>query len=206
MQHGAAHLLGKHLLRKFTAGSSAHVQLERAGIVRRRGDGEAAPPALGQHDVDVLPRLEIETLGGRQPQVNSHHIVREPLDALDAARQALDAQRTLRTGCEYLEQQIAAGVRPTEQHESIGGLVIRQAERPTVRVGHLALEQSRSAGSAVAAQAAMRHVESRAQSRVEHRLGGGGLERPGRSEQLDAQLPAPSRPSYYVDASRAALA
>src|ERR1700722_15927906 len=62
MQHGAAHLLGKHLLREFTSWSSAHVQLERARVVRRRGDGEAAPPALGQQDVEVLARLEIETL------------------------------------------------------------------------------------------------------------------------------------------------
>ena len=68
---GAEHLAGEQLLREFAARHPAHVQFEQARIVRRRGDRKAAPPAAGQQNVDVLARLEIETLRGGQPQVKT---------------------------------------------------------------------------------------------------------------------------------------
>ena len=58
--------------------------------MRRGDDREAAAAALGQQDVEILPGLEIEWLGGGQLQVHREHIVSQRHDALDAARQALD--------------------------------------------------------------------------------------------------------------------
>ena len=175
------------------------------GIVRRRGDGEAAPPAFGQHDVDVLSRLEFETLGGRKPQVNSDHVVPEPLDALDAARQALDAQRPSVPRANISSSRSLRACARQSRTSPSDGLVIRQAERPAVRIPHLALEsRARHAPQLPPWQRCGTSSPGRAERHRAPSRSAAVSNASGRSEQLDAQLPAPSRPSYYVDASRAA--
>ena len=71
--------------REFAAGDLAHMQLQQSRVVRRRGNGKAAPPAARQHDVDVLAGLEAEVFGRGQPQEQAHDVVRQGHAALDAA-------------------------------------------------------------------------------------------------------------------------
>jgi hypothetical protein len=108
--------------------------------------------------------------------VQPDHVVRQPLDSLDAARQPLDSHVTRGAELERLETQIAPRMRLAEQDEPVGQLDVRKAQRPAVRVVHLAVDQARATGAAVAAVAPMRHIEARLESGIEHRLIRGDLE------------------------------
>ena len=155
---------------EFAALDPPHVQLQQTRVVRRRSDGKAAPPAAGQHDVDVLARLEIEDLRRRQPQVQSHHIVRQGHGALDARRQSLDESLLGRGDFEGFDGHIAARARLAHEHEALGRLGFGQSQRRAVGVVDLALQQAGAAGAAIAALAAMRQVQRGLERRIEQRL------------------------------------
>ena len=168
----AARVLRAQRFGQFAARHPPHVQFEQCRVVRRRGDREAAAPRAGQHDVEVLSRLKGERLRRRQPQVNGLHVVRQALRALDAAGKPLDEHLLGRLRREDLDGNVAARVRPAQQDKPFGRLGLGDAERPAAGIEHFPVEQSRPAGSAGSALAAVRQIEPRVERRIEQRLAG----------------------------------
>ena len=83
--HGRENLVGEHAARHV-----ADVQLEEGIVMRRVGQREAAPPAVLEQDVDILPGEELQAFGGGQAEVHFDDVRRQAFELLDPRRQGLD--------------------------------------------------------------------------------------------------------------------
>ena len=122
------------MLRESSARDPADVQLDEPGVVRRTGDGEAAPSSTGQEDVHVLAGEELERLEARQAEVQTHHIGRQQLPILDAAWQSADAHVTGHLDRPRLDHEIAFCSRLAEQDVSSGLVGLVQRRRLAARI------------------------------------------------------------------------
>ena len=161
---------------ELSADDPPDMQLERTRVMRRRCDREAAAPSARQQDVDVLAGFECESFGERQPQEQSHDVVRQRDCALDAARQALARGAIGGLQLKGFHDQVAARARLAEQDQAVGDLGRGQAQRRPIRIVDLAAHEARLAGAAIAALAAVRQVQGGALRRIEQRLIRCGLE------------------------------
>ena len=117
-QQRARSLVREQAAREAAPGDVAHVQLEPRGIVRRGRDRETAPlPALEQH-VEVLARLEAETLHRGQAHPQPQAVRREQLERHDAAGERLDLDVGDRVDGAGLHHEIARGARAAQQDHS----------------------------------------------------------------------------------------
>ena len=76
------------------AGDVADVQLQEFVVVRRIGERKAAPLAVLEQDVDVLPGKELQALVGRQLQMQYHHVMGDFFHFLHAAGHGFDRDIT----------------------------------------------------------------------------------------------------------------
>ena len=80
----------EHVVGERAAGHVAHVDLQELVVVRRVRHREAAPRAVLQEELDVLPGKELQALVRRQLEVHDHHVVGDALELVHAAGQDLD--------------------------------------------------------------------------------------------------------------------
>jgi hypothetical protein len=171
--HDVADLhVGEHVGGEPAARDVADLQLDAVGLVRRRGEGEAAMVAVGQDDVDVLPGVIADAAAALHRQLHDHHVVRgllhrDDLGGVDrrpeAARQRLRHVLDLDVG----ERRGAAG--EDQALLALGGAERRILVRPLLdrAVAHRAL-----ALAAAAVPALVREGDARAQHGVENGLPG----------------------------------
>ena len=79
-----AHAL-EYMAGEAPAGNAPHVQFDRVVLVRRIGEGEGAPRAVLEHDVDVLAGGELQRPFLRQGEAHAHHVVCQALERHHAA-------------------------------------------------------------------------------------------------------------------------
>jgi hypothetical protein len=159
--HGTEYVSGE-----FAAGNQPHMQLQKAVVMRRVGDGKGAPLAVLEHELDVLAGKELQALVGRQLQAEDDDIIGDALDTLDAGRHDLDRNVPRRAHFAAFQHQVGERLGATEQRQAAGavgdgqGLLLRRA------VIHQAIEHLALAGAAGAVAAAV----GQRQAGIERRL------------------------------------
>jgi nucleoside-diphosphate-sugar epimerase len=167
-QRARAHRV-EQLPRETTRGGASYVHLEQLAVRGRAGQGEAAAAPARHDEIDVLAGAVIQVLDRWQLEEHRHHVIRQPLHALDAARQALDLH--LRRGAHLarLDRDVGQRVRLAQQHVPVRRLFGRDARRKRGgRIGRASAEQSRATRGTVPALAAVRQVQAGAQRSAQH--------------------------------------
>ena len=118
------------------------MQLDQLTVVRRAGDGEAAPAPVVEQHVEILARLELQRLHRRQLEEHLHHIRRETLQARDPARQRLDLDIRDVGDQPRLDAEIRSRQRLAHQDVPRPRLLGREAERLPVRIVNLARDRA----------------------------------------------------------------
>ena len=154
---------------EYAAGRVAHVNLERGDAARigPRSERIAAPLALLQQEIDVLPGEEAEVLVHRQPQADHRDVGRGLLKALDAAR---NDPRAHALDLAHLDHQIRQRLRLAKQRVSLGLVAVGEIRRVHRAVVELALHHGAAAGAADARAAAVRHHEPGIEPGLQHVL------------------------------------
>jgi nucleoside-diphosphate-sugar epimerase len=146
------------------------VQLQELVVVRRVGHREAAPRPVLQQELDVLPREELQPLGGRQLQVQHHYVVGEALEALHPHRQRLHLDVLRRADGARLDDDVTERLRLAEERLALRFLLVRQRLLLVDAVVDGAGDDPALAAAAGAVAAAVRQDEVLAQRRRENRL------------------------------------
>ena len=152
------------------------MQLERASVGRCARDREAAATAFGEDHVEVLAGAVVQFLHRGKAQRHRHDVLGEPLEALDAGRQALHLDLRRRSRLARLDAQVGERPRLAQQRVAVGGLLLREPDGSRTRVLEVPRQHAGPARGAVATLAAVGQVEARAQRGREHRLAGLGEE------------------------------
>ena len=145
----------------------AHVQLHELVVVRRVAHREAAPRAVLQQQVDVLPGQELQALVRRQLQVEDHHVVGRALHPLHPRRQLLDRDVPRASHLARLDDDIAERLRLAEERVTLLALGGGEDLLGIAAVIELALDQLAFARAAGAVAAAVRQDEAGIQRRLE---------------------------------------
>ena len=147
--------LVEHEARERAARRLAHVQLEELVVVRRVGHREAAPLAVLQQDVDVLPGEELQPLAGRKLQVEDGDILGGPFNLFHARGHRADRE-VLRAGeLAHLEDDVGERMRAAGERLARGLLVVVQRALLVLAVLELARAQHALAGAARAVAASV---------------------------------------------------
>ena len=150
---------------------------EHASVGRRARDRKAATSAARQDEVDVLARAKTQVLDRRQLEEHRHHVVGEPLHAVDAAWQVADFDLGRWTDLARLDRDVLERVRLAQQCVASFGFARRDASRqPSFGILDITRENASATGRAVSAFTTVRQVQPRSQRRGQHGLARGGRE------------------------------
>jgi len=152
--HGRARRrLPQPLVRVAAAGNAPHVKVDQ--VARgRRGHGETARLAVGQHHVHVLAGHVIQHLWQRQRQVDD--VVAKALDAVDRGADAAGIGKHL-PAAGHADAQVAGRTRLAGQGKTLFGLFGGQRHGEFV-VAHRSRFQLDAAGAAAAERAFVRQL------------------------------------------------
>ncbi|MNN20480.1 hypothetical protein D3C81_1337610 [compost metagenome] len=154
----------------------ADVQLDRAFLVGRRGDGVAAALAVTQQEFHVLAGQVLHALGGGQLQADGDDVVRQALQRAHAAGNLLDGDVAGAVHFPALDGDVRGGVGAAEQRAAFGLFLRRQRRGGMVALDEAAFDHTALAGAAGAVLAAVGQADAVAQGRAEDGFIGSHLE------------------------------
>ena len=156
--HAVEHVVGEQ-----AAGNVADVQLQEFVVVRRVGEREAAPLAVLEQDVDVLPGEELQAFVGRQLQMQYHHVVGDFFHFLHAAGHGFDRDVARSAHFLALDHHVGERLGGAEQGHSGVFFVFGKSTLLVTTVIHPAFQDFALAAAAGAVAAAIGQGESFAQ-------------------------------------------
>ena len=149
----AALELVEERLAEVTAWHVADMQLEQHVVLGRGGDREAAPPAVFEEQVDVLPGEVLQPLAGGELQRHDRDVGRGLVDLLDPARELPDLDVTGAADFAHFDRERRLRLRDAEEREPLRLLGFGQRARLVHAVVHHAVEKlplARTAGTIAA--------------------------------------------------------
>ena len=160
--------LFEHLVGEQSARQVAHVDLQQAVVMRRSGHGIAAPLAVLEQELDILPGQVVQALVCRELEGNHRHVRCGLFDGLHAAGQNLDLLVLDRADLAAFDDDVAQRAGNAEQRQALRLLFGRQGGFGMRAVVDSALDQFAFAAAAGAVAAAVREPETFAQRGDEH--------------------------------------
>ncbi len=180
--HGAEHVVGELAARHVAdvqfhhgrAGGAAGHRPHQG--VRRVGHAVAAPRAVFEDELDVLARMKLHHVVGRQLKRDAHHVVRQALQLRHAHRHLADRESAGLGDLARFEHHIAVRHAAAGQHVAGGFFLGRQRLALVRPVHHGTLDLLAFAGAAGAVLAAIGQADALADGRSQHRFAGLGGE------------------------------